>query len=403
MSGGDGRAPDQQVGPRAAYRSSVVTPSGEAPFVLSEDVESFRASVRSFARSRLAPGYLERARCDEFPREAYRTVVAHGFAALNAPAALGGQEADGVALGVALEELAWADFNLAEMVFSNCLMVELLAGHERFEPLVTEIAGGRRTVALGLTEPGAGSDAAAITTRAVPDADGWRLYGEKTSISSAPHADTAVVFARDPEQGVSAFLVELDGGVSRQRFDDPGNRPVGRGSLTFDGTPVPKANLLGEPGRGFQHAMRVFDLSRPLLALMAVGTAQHAIDLTVEHVRTRHAFGRPLAHNQGVSFPLAEHDTRLELTRVLGYRALGLRTAGRPHTREAAMLKWWGPASAVRAISECILLHGHTGWSNEMPLQQMLHDVGGMQIGDGTAQIQKLVIARALLGRDMVP
>jgi cyclohexanecarboxyl-CoA dehydrogenase len=375
----------------------------DAPFILSAEVDQFRASVRSFARTRLAAGYLGRAQSDEFPRAAYTTVVDHGFAALNAPAELGGQETDPVALGVALEELAWADFNLAEMVFSNCLMVELLRGHEQFGPVVSAIAAGRRSMALGLTEPGAGSDAAAITTRVVADTGGWRLYGEKTSISAAPHADTAIVFAREPERGVSAFLVDLDDTVSRQRFDDPGNRPVGRGSLMFDGTRVRRTNLLGEPGRGFQHAMRVFDLSRPLLALMAVGTAQHAMDLTVEHVRTRETFGRPLAHNQGVSFPLAEHDTRLELTRVLGYRTLGLRMAGRPHTREAAMLKWWGPACAVRAIGECILLHGHTGWSNEMPLQQMLHDVSGMQIGDGTAQIQKLVIARAMLGRDMVP
>ena len=389
----------------------MVTPAIDAPFVLSEDVELFRAAVRSFARTRLAPGYLARARSEEFPREAYDQVVANGFAALNAPSELGGQEVDALTLGVALEELAWADFNLAELVFSNCLMVELLRGHERFDAVVSGIAAGERLMALGLTEPGAGSDAAAITTRAVPeggadgsaDGGGWRLHGEKTSISGAPHADSAIVFARVPEHGVSAFLVDLDDTVSRQRFDDPGNRPVGRGSLNFDGTTVPAGNLLGRLGRGFQHVMGAFDLSRPLLALMAVGTAQHAIDLTVSHVRDRKAFGRPLAHNQGVSFPLAEHDTRLELTRALGHRALGLRMAGKPHTREAAMLKWWGPASAVRAIGECILLHGHTGWSNEMPLQQMLHDVSGMQIGDGTAQIQKLVIARAMLGRDMVP
>jgi cyclohexanecarboxyl-CoA dehydrogenase len=391
------------VSPTAAAKLASRASSTEVPFVLSEEADLFRASVRAFARGQLAPGYLERARSDEFPTEAYGAVIAHGFGALNAPESLGGQEVDVVSLGIALEELAWADFNLAELVFLNALMVELLQGHELFDTVVADIAAGRRRMALGLTEPGAGSDANALTTRAIPDGDGWRLFGEKTSISAAPHAHSAIVFAREPGVGVSAFLVDLDDTVHRQRFDDPGNRPVGRGSLIFDGTPVPPENLLGARGRGFQQVMGAFDLSRPLLGLMAVGTAQHALEMTVDYVRTREAFGRPLAHNQGVSFPLAEHDTSLELTRTLGYRALGLRLAGRPHTREAAMLKWWGPVTGVRVISDCILLHGHIGWSNEMPLQQMCHDVGGMQIGDGTAQIQKLVIARALLGRDMVP
>ena len=207
---------------------------------------------------------------------------------------------------------------------------------------------------------------------------------------------------RTPAGGSTAFLVELDDTVSRQRFKDPGWRPVGRGALTFDGTFVPTENRLSEEGRGFHRVMGLFDLSRPVIALMACGAAQRALDMTIEYVKARSAFGRTISHFQGVSFVLAEHDTRLELTRALGYRTIGLRMAGLPHTRQAAMLKWWGPSTAVEAIHDCVLLHGHVGWSEELPLQQLMRDVSGMEIGDGTPQIQKLVIARQLLGRDHV-
>ena len=370
--------------------------------VFSDEHELFRESVRGFVRSRFADGYLERARSREFPAAEYAMLAQQGLLGLTLPERLGGQGDDQMAYAIAMEELAWADFNLAELILLPCTVALLLRDLPVAADAASGIADGSRHVGLGLTEPGAGSDAAHLATRAEPADGGWRLYGEKTSVTSAPYLDTMIVFARTPAGGSTAFLVQLDDTVSRQRFEDPGLHPVGRGSITFDGTFVRDENRLSDEGRGFHLIMPVFDLSRSVIGLMACGAAQRALDLTAQYVTERTAFGKTLSQFQGVSFELAEHDTQIELARTLAYRAIGLRTAGRPHTRQAAMVKWFGPQAAVRAIHDCSVLHGHYGWSEEMPFQQLMRDVSSIEIADGTPHIQKLVIARKLLGRDAV-
>jgi cyclohexanecarboxyl-CoA dehydrogenase len=375
-----------------------------APCVLSDELEMFRDSVRSFAQAKLADGYLERALRDEFPPDFVRQLAARGLIGLEVGAQYGGQAADYLAAGIAVEEIARADFNAAYLIFSSTVTGSLV---ERVSPLAAEVlprlVSGDLKLCLALTEPGSGSDAAAMSTVAKAVPGGWRLRGEKTSVTGLPSADMAIVFARSG-QGASALLVDLDDPtVSRQRFRDPGLRPVGRGAVTFDDTFVPQARLLGEEGRGFQLVMREFDYTRALLGLMAIAAAEHAIEMTVAYTHQRSTFGQPLCSYQGVTFPIAEHLTQLEAARWLCYRALSLRTLGRPHTREAAMVKWWAPQLAIRAIEDCVVLHGHVGWSDEMPLQSMRRDVSGLLIGDGTPQIQKLIIARETFGRAAVP
>jgi cyclohexanecarboxyl-CoA dehydrogenase len=377
---------------------------GEAttvPCVLSDELELWRESVQSFAQAKLAAGYLDRALSDDFPWDIYRLLAAQGLIGIEVGSEYGGQAADHLAAGIACEEVARADFNIAYMVFSSTLSGSIL---ERYSPLAGEllprIVKGELKLCLGLTEPGSGSDAAAMSTVAEPVAGGWRLRGEKTSVTGLPFAHLAIVFART-DSGPSAFLVDLDDeSVSRQRFRDPGLRPVGRGSVTFDSTFVPRERLLGEEGRGFAMVMHEFDYSRSLLGLMAIATAEAAIEMSATYARERETFGKPIASYQGVTFPIAEHVTHLEAARWLCYRALSLRMLGRPHTREAAMVKWWAPHIAVRAIEDCIVLHGHVGWSDEMPLQSMRRDVSSLLIGDGTPQIQKLIIARGIFGRE---
>lgn len=370
--------------------------------VFSEEHELFRESVRGFVRSRFVDGYHTRARSAEFPVHEYRALADQGLLGLTLPEHLGGQGGDQMAYAIAMEELAYADFNLAELILLPSIVALMLADSDAGAQAAAGIADGSRHIGLGLTEPGAGSDAGNLATRAEPVPGGWRLYGEKTSVTSAPYLDTMVVFAVTPAGGSTAFLVALDDTVARQRFADPGLHPVGRGSITFDGTFVPAANRLSDEGRGFHRIMHLFDLSRSVIGLMACGAAQRALDLTTRYVTERTAFGRTLSQFQGVSFELAEHDTRIELTRALAYRAVGLRVAGRPHSRQAAMVKWFGPQAAVRAIHDCAILHGHYGWSEELPFQQLLRDVSSIEIADGTPQIQKLVIARRLLGREAV-
>jgi cyclohexanecarboxyl-CoA dehydrogenase len=375
-----------------------------APLLMTDEHEAFRESVRAFARERLAAGYLQRASSETFPAATARMLGAQELLSLAVSEENGGQGADEIAIGIACEELAWADFNACYLVFAATLTARLLERHcAAASSWLADMMRGESFIALALTEPGVGSDAAALTTRAERVEGGWRLHGEKSSITGATHASAAVTFARtgaDGARGVTAFLAPIDASVGRQRFRDSGFRPLGRGALTFEGTFVPDDQLIGEVGGGFKLVMQEFDFTRALIGLMAIGAAQRALDLTVEYTAERHTFGQPLARHQGVSFTVAEHATLLEAARCLSYRALALRAAGRPHTKEAAMVKWWVPRLAFDAIQDCIVLHGHVGWSDELPLQQLLRDVSGMQIGDGTPQIQKLVIARQLYGRE---
>jgi cyclohexanecarboxyl-CoA dehydrogenase len=386
--------------------STIATPAPSAthPLLETEEHGLFRESVRAFARKHFADGYLARAESEEFPTAEYKRLGDQGLLGLLVGQDLGGQGADEIAAGIACEELAWADFNVCYLVFSGAVTGRLLEQHcpGGREWLDRSIAG-QDFVALALTEPGVGSDAAALTTRAEKVDGGWRLYGEKSSITGAAHASAALTFARTGgpgARGVTAFLVPLDETVARQTFRDPGFKPLGRGALTFEGTFVPDDHLIGEVGRGFNIVMNEFDFTRALIGLMAIGCAQRALDMTIAYTSERKTFGRTIAQYQGVSFKVAEHDTMLEAARALSYRALALRSAGRPHTKQASMIKWWVPRLAFDAIQDCIVLHGHVAWSDELPLQQMLRDISGMQIGDGTPQIQKLVIARHLYGRE---
>ncbi|MEJ2864766.1 acyl-CoA dehydrogenase family protein [Actinomycetospora flava] len=377
-----------------------------APFVLDADHRTFRRTVRDLARTEFLPGYLRRAGGEEFPHQEVKRLAAAGLLDLVLDVEHGGQGADLIALGLACEEVGYADPNLGYVLFATNLVVPLLAAHP--EPAVRDwaarIATGDALACYAVTEPVGGSDAAALRTRADRVDGGWRLTGEKTSVTQAPHADVAIVLAQTEPgsraRGIGCFLVETaEETVSSQRFADPGFKPLGRGSVTMDGTFVPDERVLAAPGDGLQRILAEFDLSRTVIALTCVGAAQRALDLAASWATEREAFGRPIAVNQGVSFPIAEHTTYLEAVRALAYSTLGLRMAGEPHTTQAAMLKWWAPRVAFAAIQEAVVLHGHVGWSEEMPLQALLRDVSGYQIGDGTPQIQKLVIARDVLGR----
>ena len=231
------------------------------------------------------------------------------------------------------------------------------------------------------------------------------LNGEKTSISFAADADGAVIFARtgtaeQGARGISAFMVDLNQkGVTRTKLDDIGTTIVGRGSLFFDDVFVPADCRLAEEGDGFVQVMQGFDFSRALIGLQVVAAAQASLDETWEYVKQREAFGAPIAQYQGVSFPLAEGETYLTMARQLCYHTLDLRDRNLPHTAEAAMCKWYAPKTACEVIHQCLLTHGHYGYVKGSPHQQRYRDVLGLQIGDGTAQIMKLIIAREKVGR----
>ncbi len=376
-------------------------------FTLSEEQRALRDVVRKFAATELAPGYLERARTAAFPWEQHRKVAKLGVLGLLAGPEWGGEEEpDFESCGIVMEQLAYGDFNISNCMLPPLIITSILCGHApraMQEEWIPRLVAGETMVALGLTEPGSGSDAAAMRTTATRTETGWVLNGEKTSITAIPHAEAAVIFART-EAGVSTFLVRMDApGVQMSVIADPGWLPVGRGSIAMSDVQVPEEALIGAEGDGFRVVMRNFDFTRPLLALTAIGCAQATLDETVEHVRSREAFGSTLSRFEGISFPLAEHATYLDMARTTCYRALWKRTHGLPHTADAAMSKWTGPLFATRAIHDCILQFGHYGYSSEYPHEQRLRDVMAVEIADGTAQVQKIIIARELFGPGFIP
>lgn len=275
------------------------------------------------------------------------------------------------------------------------------SAHEEWVPALLR---GERIVSMAVTEPGSGTDAAAASTAAVRVDGGWRLTGTKTSVGFTPHAAGTLVVARadgDPG-GLSAFLVRTNAeGFRQEPFTDLIWRPLGRSRIELDDVFVPDDHVVGPIGGAFRIVLGGFNVGRSVIPLMATAVARRALELTVRHATDRKAFGRPIGSFQGVSFPLAEGAARLEASRWLAYRGLSLAAANRPHATEAAMAKLVGVQAALDVIRDAIIAHGYRGLSEELPLQSMLRDVSGLEIGEGTPQLQKLVIARSLLGRDI--
>jgi len=368
-------------------------------------------TLRQFARRELAPRSAQWDRTGEFPWEAWRRMGELGLLGLRVPTAYGGQEADFLTFGIAMEEIGRGDFSCTYGIQLAGLAGEIL-GRSGSEAIKTRwlppTASGEAVVALALTEPGAGSDAANLACRAERDGDGYVITGEKSGISLGMAAQAAIVFARtDPAgraRGVTAFLVPLDlPGVSRSPLRDMGTRAIGRAVLAFDHVRLPASHRLGEEGTGFYQVMQGFDYNRIGIALACLGVAQQSVEETMVYVKERRAFGRALARFEGVSFAIAEAATHLEACRWLCYRALWLADQGRPHTKESAMTKWWGPRLAVDTIHQCLLLHGHYGYTDELPFEQRMRDVIGLEIGDGAAEVMKMVVARELMGRESLP
>ena len=264
---------------------------------------------------------------------------------------------------------------------------------------------GETLMGVCVTEPSGGSDAGAMKLRCRSDGDYYVLDGEKTSITFADCADAFIVFARTgtPESGaagVTALIVPADAPGDRahplRRRRQPHHRP---GLRLLRGRTRAGENRLGEENQGFTHVMRGFDFSRALIALQCVGCAQASLDEAWEYTKTRTAFNAPIASYQGVTFPLVEGESQIAAIRQLCYHAIALRDAGQPHTAEAAMVKWMGPKTAFDVIHQCLLTFGHYGWSMDLPHQQRMRDVMGLEIGDGTAGIMKLIVARERVGR----
>ena len=378
---------------------------------LDAELTALSAQARRFADERLAPGFLERDRTRVLDRALMREMGALGFIAPELPSRSGGLGLGALAAGVIHEAIARADLSFSYVNLLASLTGQILAHHASPEwatPWLERLTKGDALLAIALTEPRGGSDAASLRLRMEPVGDAYVLNGEKTSISAGDQADAAVVFARTGPveagaRGVSAVFVPLNlPGITRTRFDCHGQRAIGRGSLFFENVRVPAGYLLGQEGQGFVQVMQGFDFSRALIGLQVLAVAKVTLEETWQHVTTREAFGQPLSAFQAVSHQLAEFETQVEAARLLCWQTLWLKDREQPHTREAAMCKWWAPKLAYDVVHACLLLHGHGGYDRGV-LEQRLRDVLGFQLGDGTANIMKTVIARAHAGRAAVP
>jgi cyclohexanecarboxyl-CoA dehydrogenase len=382
-----------------------------AGFGFSEEEELFRQQMREFAQKELAPRAKERVKKEGVDNEMAKKMASIGLLSMNAPAKYGGILTSWVQVGIAVEELAKVDFSAGNFVIQvPGFLGQVLsyATEEVQDEWYPRLLNVDAFSCLCLTEPDCGSDAVAIKTRAVKDGDYYVISGEKTAVTVGMQANIAAVFAKtDPAagaRGVSCFIVPLDlPGVTRGPLRDIGWIPMQRAWINFDEVRVPAKYLVGEEGRGFYMAMGTIGCVRVLLGLLAIGKAEGALDEAIKYAKQRTAFGRPIARFEGTSFRIAEQATILESARLLCYRALWLKDQGLNNTKEAAMAKWYGTRMSVMAIHEALLIFGHVGYCEDYPVEQHLRDAIGNEIGDGPAEIMKLIISREIIGKEFEP
>ena len=377
---------------------------------IDDDLAAIAEQARRFATDRVAPGYLERDDTRVLDRGLMREMGQLGFIAPELPEQYGGQGLGSLAAGVIHEEIARADLSISYINLLASLNGQILAEHgqpEVVKPWLEKLTQGEALFAIALTEPRGGSDAANLRLRVERVGQAYVINGEKTSISAADQADATVVFGRTGAvdagaHGVTALLVPMNTpGVTTSRFDCHGQRAIGRGSIFFENAKVPLNHRLGDENKGFVQVMQGFDFSRALIGLQVLAVAQVALEEAWAYAAQRQAFGKPLAAFQGVSHPLADLQTQVLAARLLCLQALWLKDHDLPHSAEAAMCKWWAPKLAYDVVHQCLLTHGHGGYDRGL-MEQRLRDVLGFQIGDGTAQIMKTIIARAQAGRAAV-
>lgn len=380
-------------------------------FGLSDDQRSMLDVWRTMGQNELAPWYTHWDRTGEFPWKPWRTVANAGLLGMQISEEYGGNPTDSLTVGLAIEELARHDFNVADSILIAALTGSIIEQHASAEvkaEWLPRIVSGQSVVGIALTESHAGSDVLALQATARRSGANWVLKGEKSGITFATIADAFIVLARTADsrsaKSVSAFLVPSSAdGFASSGYEDLGVRMFGRGSIFLDEVVLPAHALLGREGTGFYEVMRGFDYTRVLIALMCLGAAAASVDETIEYVGERRAFGKSLNSFEGVSFPLVDALTQMRAARLMCYEGLWRRDNGLPHTKEAAMVKAWVPALCSDIIHQCLVLNGQFAYTQELPIEQRLRDVIGYELGDGAANIQKMIVAREVMGRESLP
>jgi alkylation response protein AidB-like acyl-CoA dehydrogenase len=386
---------------------AVETVEGLYPFVLTEDQEALRKEIRQFAAREIAPHVMEWDEKSEFPAAVVKKLGAMGLLGVIFPPEYGGAGMGYVDYVLAIEELSAVDGSVGIIVAAHNSLgtnhIFLAGNEEQKRKYVPKLASGEWLGAWGLTEPGSGSDAGGARTTAVRKGDKYVLNGTKTFITNGSYADTAVVIAVTDKSkgthGLSAFVVEkgTKGFRPGKKENKLGLRASDTSELIFENCEIPAENLLGVEGEGFVDSMRVLDGGRISIAALSLGIARGALDAATKYVKERRQFGKAIAEFQGIQWKLADMATELDAARLLTQRAAVLKDAGRTVTRESAMAKLFASEVAVRICNEAVQLFGGYGFIKDYPAEKFYRDVKLCTIGEGTSEIQRMVIAREIL------
>jgi butyryl-CoA dehydrogenase len=378
-------------------------------FELNEEQRLVRDMVRDFAQSEIAPSAAEVDKSEEFPAENIRQMAELDLLGLPYPEEYGGGGGDYLSYAIAVEEIARACGSTALIYAAHislgCGPIYYFGAEEQKQKWLPHLCEGAGLAAFGLTEPEAGSDAGATRTTAVRDGDHYVLNGSKMWITSGAIADVVVATAKTaPEagtRGISCFLVEkgTPGFIPGKNEPKMGLKGSVTSALSFENCRVPAENLLGKEGDGFRQMLITLDGGRISIGAMAVGLAQAALDEASRYAKERVQFGQPIAKFQAIQWMIADMATEIDAARLLVYRAAAMKDAGVRYTREAAMAKLFASEAAERAAFKALQIHGGYGYSREYPVERIYRDQRLCSIGEGTSEIQRLVIARQILGR----
>ena len=384
---------------------------------LSPEHELLRSTIREFMEREVAPVVEEHERARRFPIEIVRRLGEMGWLGIPIPEAEGGAGLDTLAYAIAVEEIGrvWGSLGLIVAAHTSlgCGPLHLAGTPEQRQRYLVPMAAGRVIGAYGLTEPGAGSDAGGTRTTARhedgPEGGTWVIDGAKRFITNAGQAGTYIVTARSGDKAdgsaeISAFIVPAETpGFRVGRIEEKmGLHASATGELFFDGCRIPAANLLGRRGEGFRTFLKVLDGGRISVAALALGLAQAALDAAVPYAQTREQFGRPIGSFQGVAFMIADMATEIEAARALVWKAAWLKDQGRDYGLVAAQAKLFASEVSSRVTNAAIQVHGGYGYVTDYPVERYLRDAKLTEIGEGTSQIQRLVIARRILGLRIV-
>jgi alkylation response protein AidB-like acyl-CoA dehydrogenase len=377
-------------------------------FSLNEEQRMWKDVVYDFVAQEVRPKAAELDESHELNWPAIRKMGQLGLLGLNVPDEFGGAGVDAISAAIAIEALGWGDGGTALTIAAHnglgtapIAMFGNAAQKERFLPTAT--SGKSKLAALALTEPQAGSDLQGIKTRAALDGNEWVINGSKMWITNAGDADYVIIFLiTDPGGGSHAMSMIIVPTDSAGLHVGPPEKKMGLGgchsnAITFENVRVPKENLLGEEGQGLQQTLQTLDGGRISIGALCIGIAQAALEEAVRYAKTRESFGKPIADHQAIQWMIADAATELHAARLMIYQAAWLKDQGKPFTKTGAMAKLFASEMAERVTRNAIQIHGGYGYSREYPVERMYRDARLMTIGEGTSEVQRMVIARKVL------